>query len=106
MSDTPRTDAVLPSQSFIDETRLFDRHYYLPLIEHARQLERELRPSGPSGELERAVIDAAMKWYHFTLDQGLDGTDYHADSREQWMACQRLAESSPLATTLPLTKEK
>lgn len=42
MSDTPRTDGVLPSQSFIDETRLFDRHYYLPLIEHARQLERDL----------------------------------------------------------------
>lgn len=39
---TPRTDGVLPSQSFIDETRLFDRHYYLPLIDLARQLEREL----------------------------------------------------------------
>lgn len=41
-NETPRTDGVLPSQSFIDETRLFDRHYYLPLIELARNLEREL----------------------------------------------------------------
>lgn len=29
------------SQSFVDETRLFDRCHFIPLLEHARQLERE-----------------------------------------------------------------
>lgn len=39
---TPRTDLMIVSQSFVDETRMFDRHYYVLLLEHARQLEREL----------------------------------------------------------------
>jgi hypothetical protein len=39
---TPRTDALIPSQSFVDETRLFDREWFVPLLEHARSLERAL----------------------------------------------------------------
>jgi hypothetical protein len=39
---TPRTDALIPSQSFVDETRLFDREWFVPLLDHARSLERSL----------------------------------------------------------------
>jgi hypothetical protein len=40
--ETPRTDALIPSQSFVDQTRLFDREWFIPLLDLARQLEREL----------------------------------------------------------------
>ena len=39
-ADTPKTDALIVSQSFVDETRLFDRCHYIPLLDLARALER------------------------------------------------------------------
>lgn len=40
-TETPRTDALIPSQSFVDQTRLFDREWFCPLLDLSRTLERE-----------------------------------------------------------------
>jgi hypothetical protein len=55
---TPITDALVPSESFIRETRLFDRSYYLPLLDHARDLERQ------QDELREALLKSKRDHYY------------------------------------------
>lgn len=73
MSKTPRTDALIPSQSFVDQTRLFDREWFIPLLDHARQLERELAAETSRRKAaEAALLDVSpffsAKAYRAWLD--------------------------------------
>ena len=59
--DTPETDAIVPSASFIRETRLFDMSYYLPLLDHARSLELRLREETAWRELTNRAYESEKR---------------------------------------------
>ena len=59
ISKTPETDALIPSQTFVDQTRLFDREYFIPLLDKSRSLETRLRQAEADLSDERAKNEMA-----------------------------------------------